>query len=256
MLINTVIIVLREVLEASLILSVFLAYCQRVGLSRQWLGLALILGTLGAGLYAAQTITISTWFDGVGQEVVNAGLQLMIYSVMALFISFAIKDRVSLNHSGLLLLLMVSGVALATIREGNEIILYILGFTAVPDLFPSILLGAIIGAGIGISVGIAIYYLLVNLSDKVAMRLGFVLAVLIAAAMVSQSVQQLIQADWIMSQYPLWDTSSIIDERSVAGQLFYALFGYEATPTPIQASAYLFSIILIVALSLYNHKSR
>ena len=256
MLINTVIIVLREVLEASLILSVFLAYSQRVGLSRQWLGLALILGALGAALYADQITTVSTWFDGVGQEVLNAGLQLLIYCVMAMFIYFGVNSRPRLNQTGLLLILMVFGVALATIREGSEIILYILGFTAIPELFPSVLLGAAIGAGIGVSVGIAIYYLLVNLSEKAAMKVGFILALLIAAAMVSQSVQQLIQADWIISQYPIWDTSSIIDERSVAGQLFYALFGYEATPTPIQALAYLFSIILIVALSLYNNKSR
>jgi high-affinity iron transporter len=52
-----------------------------------------------------------------------------------------------------------------------------------------------------------------------------------------------------MSQYPLWDTSEWISERSITGQMLYALLGYEATPTPIQAAAYLIAIVFTLAAS-------
>ena len=78
------------------------------------------------------------------------------------------------------------------------------------------------------------------------------MTLLIAAAMISQVIQQLIQADWIISQYPLWDTSNWINERSITGQLLYALIGYEATPTPIQVTAYLFAVFIIVFVSFYQ----
>ena len=44
----------------------------------------------------------------------------------------------------------------------------------------------------------------------------------------------LVQADWLPSQAPLWDTSAALPENSPPGQLLYALLGYEATPGPWQ----------------------
>lgn len=252
MLINAVIIVLREVLEASMIMSLFLAYSQRSNVSRIWLLVAIVFGMTLASFYAYHISTFSNWFDGVGQEVINAGLQLMIFWVLLAFIAQAIKGTLTTNNTMLVTFLMMSGVVLATIREGCEIILYISGFSSSPDLLHPVLIGSAIGAGIGVSVGVCIYYLLINLSFKNGVRLGYFMTLLIAAAMISQVIQQLIQADWIISQYPLWDTSNWISERSIVGQLLYALLGYEATPTPIQVAAYLSAVMLIIVVTLYQ----
>jgi len=252
MLINAVIIVLREVLEASMIMSLFLAYSQTIKLSRLWLLLAIVLGMAFAAVYAANISTISQWFEGVGQEVINAAIQLLIFIVLLGFVSQALIGADTTKQRYYLAALMVSGIVLASIREGCEIILYITGFASSPTLLQPVLIGSTVGFGIGVSVGVCIYYLLVNLSFKNGVRVGYVLTLLIAAAMISQVVQQLIQADWIISQYPLWDTSSWINERSITGQLLYALIGYEATPTPIQVTAYLTAVILIIGLSFYQ----
>ncbi|MDF1588444.1 MAG: FTR1 family protein [Gammaproteobacteria bacterium] len=252
MLINAVIIVLREVLEASLIMSLFLAYSQHVTVSRLWLLLGIVLGGLFAWAYAAHISTFSNWFDGVGQEVINAGLQLAIYFILLGFITQALIGVSKPIQRITLISLMVLGIVLASIREGTEIVLFITGFSAAPDLLQAVLIGSSIGAGIGMSVGVCIYYLLVTMTFKNSVRLGYVLTLLIAAAMISQVVQQLIQADWIISQYPLWDTSNWINERSLVGQLLYALIGYEATPTPIQVSAYFSAIAMIVFVSFYQ----
>lgn len=251
MLLNAVIIILREVIEASLIISLFLAFSQTYNLSRVWLVKALLLGLSIAALYAMNIGTVSQWFDDVGQEVINAGIQTTIYLVLLIFLIIALRPQTPLRKR-LLTIIMMNGVIFATIREGSEIIIYIHGFVTVPELLHAVLLGSAIGAGIATSIGVCIYYLLSNMPINISAKVGYVLTILVAGSMISQTIQQLIQADWLISQYPLWDTSMWLSEHSVTGQLLYALIGYEATPTAIQITAYLSSLALIILLSGYS----
>ena len=62
--------------------------------------------------------------------------------------------------------------------------------------------------------------------------------------MVSQTIQLFTQADFISSQSALWDSSFIVDERSLFGQLLYALIGYESTPSFVQVVCYVVSVLL------------
>ncbi len=257
MFLNAVIIILREVIEASLIISIFLAFCQQFKLPRRWLLIALPLGLAIATLYAINMSTISQWLEGVGQEVINASLHGMVYFVIVLFLVLAMTVRTG-RYNQAIIWTMVAGVTFASIREGSEIILYIYGFIAIPELLQPVLLGSIIGAGLGLSVGVLFYYLLVSLPIRHGAKVGAVLGFLVAGGMVLQATQLLSQADLIISQYPLWDTSAWISERSVIGQLLYALVGYEATPTPIQVITYIsaLSLMLILVIASYFHSLR
>ncbi|KKN69452.1 hypothetical protein LCGC14_0440890 [marine sediment metagenome] len=252
MLLNAVIIVLREVIEASLIISLFLAFSQRFNHGRPWLLNTFLLGLIGAAIYAFNIEQLSQSFDGVGQELTNAGIQIIIYLVLLVFLMTAMRRPLTAFDSILITIMMIIGVVFAAVREGSEIIIYIHGFVTVPDLLESVLLGSAIGAGIGVSIGICIYYLLINMPVKISAKVGYLLIVLLAGSMISQTVQQLTQADWIVSQYPLWDTSTWISEHSVTGQLLYAVIGYEATPTAIQVTAYLLALLFIILLSGYS----
>ena len=257
MLLNAVIIILREVIEASLITSLFLTFSKAFNFPRPWLLKALLLGLSFAAIYAMNIASVSQWFEGVGQEIINATIQTMIYLVLLIFLTVAMRPLTPLRQR-LLTAIMMIGVIFATVREGSEIIIYIHGFVTLSELLRSVLLGSAIGAGIGISIGVCIYYVLINMPIKISVRVGYVLSILVAGSMISQTIQQLTQADWVVSQYPIWDTSMWISEHSVTGQLLYALIGYEATPTAIQITAYLFALIIIILFSGYswNHHQR
>jgi len=257
MLLNAVIIILREVIEASLLISIFLAFCQKYNVSRHWLMPALGIGLSLATLYAININIVSQWLEGVGQEIINAGIHIVVYLVLLVFLTLAMTIKTGRNKP-LIILVMLIGVIFASIREGSEIILYIHGFIGIPELLPPVLMGGIIGAGIGLSVGVLFYYLLVNLSSKQGAKLGILLCLCVAGGMVLQATQLLSQADWITSQYPLWDTTMWISERSVLGQLLYALVGYEATPMPIQVISYIsaLSFMIILAAFSYVYSSR
>ena len=257
MLLTSVIIVLREVLEASLLISILLALSGVLGISRRWIGWALGFGMAGAFAYSFGVATVSDWFDGVGQEVVSATLQLLIYLFLLLFALLALREPAARRmNGGQLMLIMAATVFLAVMREGFEIIVYMQGYVTIFPQFLSMLLGAIIGASIGISIGALIFYLVINLSYRKALILGIGLLSLVAAGMLSQAVLLLIQADWLPSQLPLWDTSAWLPESSVTGQLLYALIGYEATPTALQASFYFGGLALLLVSMLLAVRSK
>jgi high-affinity iron transporter len=257
MLLSSVVLVLREVLEAALLFSLLMAFSKRLGISWRWVSVALIAGLLGAAIYGFNTDRVSDWFDGVGQEVVNAFLQIAIYVLLCLLATFATRhSRGCVVPEALIAMLMAASVMLAIVREGSEIMIYLSAFVQLPDQLTSVLAGSAIGAGIGVSVGAVFYYALLNLGRHAAIITGAVLLTLVAAGMASQAAQLLIQADWLPSQYPVWDSSWLVAEQTVTGQLLYALIGYEATPAPLQLFIYAAAILLLIFIVAIFGRSR
>jgi high-affinity iron transporter len=250
MLLNSVIIVLREVLEAALLISILSALSGTLDLSRRWVGWSLCIGMAGAFLYSLGINAITDLFDGVGQEITSAAMQCMLY-LLLLATTLLVAGGADIRgaYGRMAVLFMASAVCLAVTREGFEVLVYIYGFTGILQQFLSIMIGAVIGAGIGISIGALLYYLLANMAYRHALVADICLLALIGASMISQAILLLIQADWLPSQYPLWDTTWLLPEQSVTGQLLYALVGYEATPTAIQAVSYFGSLLLMMIMA-------
>ncbi|MFV8784001.1 FTR1 family protein [Microbulbifer sp. SA54] len=250
MLLTSVIIVLREVLEAALLLSILLAMCRILELRRSWFYGALACGVLGSVVYGLLLGPISEAADGVGQELLNAALQIALYGfLLVIALLLIITARGSRRHLGLLQYAMLVSIALATLREGSEIFIYLMAFVPQQGLLPGVLSGALIGAGIGFSIGALFYYLLVELPRRYTLGVVLVLLTLVGSGLCLQAAQQLIQADWLPSSAPVWDTSNLIGEDSLVGQLLYALLGYEATPTAAEVTAYSLAAIPMIALS-------
>jgi high-affinity iron transporter len=257
MLLTSVVIVLREVLEASLLISVLSALSGVLGIPRRWIGWALLFGLAGAVGYSFGVAEISDWFDGVGQEVTSAVMQLLIFLLLLMFTFLVAQDPGTQRFSGkLIVLVMAATVSLGVTREGFEILVYLYGFSADLPRFITILSGSVIGACIGISIGALIYYFVSALSYRLSLIAGLGLLALVAAGMLSQAVLLLIQADWLPSQFPLWDSSGWLPESSVTGQLLYALIGYEATPTALQASFYFGGLLLLLIVAVFAVRSR
>ena len=248
MTLSAVIIILREVLEAALLLSLLVSTTRIMGLSSRGILAGLVLGIGGAVSATLLMDVISELFDGVGQEVFNAAFLSAI--VLLLIVYAAGLDRRAVADEGriAMLLLVVSClvVALALTREGMEIIIFVYGFAAGPDEMLPVLVGGSIGAGIGISLGVLIYYGLINLPDRFAVVVPLLLLALVGSGMASQAVVYLMQGGLVESQLPVWDSSAWISETSVSGQLLYALLGYEATPTLTQLGIYAATLLAFV----------
>jgi len=258
MLLTSVIIVLREVLEAALLVSILSALSGVMGISRRWLLWAFGCGLAGAVSYSLGINVVSELFEGTGQELSSAAMQSLIYLLLMVFVLLAgrsINGRHS--HAALTAFVMTAIIALAITREGFEVLIYLFGFMDEWHQSLAVLTGALIGAGVGISAGALIYYLFSSMDRHYALLSGLCLLSLVAAGMLSQAAPLLIQADWLPAQLPLWDTSGWLSEQSLTGTLLYALIGYEATPTAIQAACYFGGLlVLLVVVALYARSSR
>lgn len=250
MLLTSVIVVLREVLESALLISVLVALSGTLGIPRRWLVWALGLGLAGAIGFSLGFNTVSDWFEGVGVEVVSAFMQGIIYLLLVAFALLILWNSNSTRTGGLLIrIIMVLIVVLAVAREGVEVLIYMYAYSDSLPQFIHALTGAAIGAAIGISIGVLLYYLLSHPVIGKSPTTGLVLLALIGAGLLSQAILLLIQADWVPSHLPLWDTTDWLSESSVTGQLLYVLIGYEATPTAIQVGFYFGALIVLLTLA-------
>lgn len=267
--VDAILLVLREVLEAALIISLLFALSRKLLLQSYWLGMALILGLICSWLMAYFAYQISDALAGTGQEWLNAFLYLLVIVAFWL-IAFSIFNISSLPHfknssspaanvsnvsesipgKTLLLCSCVLVVSLSLAREVAEIWIYYSGFLFQPDLLRSAITGGVIGLGIGISLGVITFYLLVFISARYFLNIFYLLLILICGALAMQIAKQLLQIGVLDSSIPLWDSSFIVSERSWLGELLYALMGYDATPGSAQIILYCAAVLPILLLML------
>ena len=251
MLVNSVIIVLREVLEAALMVSVLLAISRPLQLRVRWLTMGLLFGMIGAAAYGLSIDRISELFEGVGQEVVNALLQLGVFASLVVSVFLIARQNCEpYQDDRLLRTVMATAILLTVSREGAEILVFISGFLQVNEFLSTVGLGSLVGAAIGYSVGVLFYYFLLSLEARHTLRISLLLLTLVASGIIRQATGLLIQADWITVAGPLWNSSGLISEESLPGQLLYALVGYEATPSAVEVLMYATGIaVMLIAIT-------
>lgn len=248
---DAVIIVLRETLEASLLVGFLFVYSNYFVVNKKWMFWALLAGLLLSVLVALEMPGISDWFDGVGQELLFF-IVLFSLSLLILWANMLLLLPNHLKRSKQIIKVIYSSIiVLAISLEGAEIMIFFQSSFRSANSVYSHLVGSLLGLGIGISAGAVGFYFLNQLS-QLGVTVCLFLLTLVSAGMASQAVSYLIQADLLEGGYSIWDSSSIIDERSVVGQLFYALIGYEATPTLSQVVVYAIYIIIPVVIFIYS----
>lgn len=256
----TALIVFREVLEAALVIGIVAAATRGVPMRGRWLAGGLGLGLLGSALVAAGTETIARLASGLGQELFNAGL-LAIAVVMLAWHNIwmashgkalasearGVGDAVRSGRQACSVLLVLVG--LAVLREGSETVLFLYGIAASGNTARGeMLLGGMLGIAGGSAIGLAIYRGLLRIPLRWFFAATATLVLLLAAGMASQAVGFLIQADVLPSLAdPLWDTSALLADDSLAGRLLHGLTGYAARPTGMQVIIYVAVLATIAA---------
>jgi len=248
---NALIIILREVLEAGLIISALLAAARVKKVDTRGLVAGTALGLIGAVAIASGMDTISNLGEGVGQELLNALLDIAIIG----FLTGCSASALAARPAALLSWCAGGAIACAISREFSEIAIYASGFSTSFSAFMPVLIGGTIGTGIGLSIAALLYYLLAYQPPQRALRITATLLALIGAGMGAEAIGFLDQAGLMPAQQPYWDSSGWLAEDSVYGLLLHALIGYEATPTPLQIAVYAGVFMLIGGLGLLRRST-
>ena len=255
---STAIIVFREVLEAALVVAVVLAATQGLAGRNRWIIGGIAGGVLGSLLVASLTQEISMAFEGVGQELFNAAILLTAVAMLAwhnIWMSrhagqlVAHLKQVGSNvTSGQLpIYFLATAVGLAVLREGSEVVLFTQGLAAGGSESLPMLWGALIGLGAGLVLGALIYVGLVRIPTRHLFTVTGWLILLLAAGMAASAAGFLAQAGWLPVQHPLWNSSQLLSQQSVPGEILHVLIGYQDHPTAIQLSFYLVTLVAIAA---------
>jgi len=263
---SSVIIVLREALEAALIVSILLAVGRLTGLRSRWCALALFLGLMNSWLIAGFSSQIADSFDGAGQELLSVSLlSIIIICLMGIGIYIVramngvivtLRDNIHStpyqNRQLTIYLLLIGAVVCAVSREGSEVWIYLASFLHDSVAAYPAFIGGAIGMGIGASLGVIFYYGFLFVSYQHFLFVGILFLALIAGGLSVQIVQDLMQTGFLDSTMPVWDTSGWVAENSLLGQLLYALIGYEARPTALQLIVYVCVVSPFIVLSVWH----
>src|SRR5574343_454598 len=257
---GSAIIVFRETLEAALIIGIVAVATRQMRQRNAWLVLGMVGGLVGALTVAAMTRQIVELVDGVGQELLNAGILGVAACMLAWHNIWMARHGMQLAQSAKQLGAdVVSGgremsalalvVTLAILREGSETALFLYGLLASGnESVINIAGGGAAGLLVGVLAGFGLYAGFLNIPPRLFFSATSGLILLLASAMASQVARFLVQADLLPSlANPLWNTSWLLDNDSLLGRFLHTLIGYEAMPSGIQVLFYLSTMLLILA---------
>ncbi len=249
-------LVFREVLEAALIVTVVAAATRGVRGRGWFIGGGIGLGVIGALLVAASASAIANAASGMGQEVFNAGVLLAAVLMIGWHVVWMssharelsrhmkeVGSAVTTGASSLGILLVV--VALAVLREGSEVVLFLYGMVAggAGGMYSGLAIG-IVG---GTLTGFALYFGLVRIPVRHFFTATNWMLVLLAAGLASNAARYLSQADllpnWGMQ---MWDSSWLLADNSFLGRILHILVGYDSRPSGMMLTFYLVTAVMLV----------
>ena len=263
------VIVFREVIEAGLVVGVVLAATRGLANRSAYVGGGILSGFFGACLVAAFAGAIADLFEGSGQEALNAAVLLIAVAMLIWHNAWmashgrelarslrAVGEEVKAGQKSLMALAIVCAVAV--LREGSEVVLFLYGVAAAGQTTPfGILAGGLLGIGGGGLVSALLYFGLVAIPLRHLFAVLTALITLLAAGLAAQSMRFLAQGGWLNEWVtPLWDTSPVLSEESLAGRIAHVLLGYSAQPSGSELTVYLAVIaIMLVVRSMAGRES-
>jgi len=257
----SLVIFLREGIEASMIVSILFATLNQMGRRDRfrdiWLGVGLaILLAIGGGVVVYQVVRD---YDGSRFQTIFEALTYLV--AVAVLTSMTIWMNRHSRHLKREIEAQVatalgagSGVALALLafvtvgREGLETAVFTLAIA-----FNSSALQLLIGAAIGLLLSMALAYWIYSMGRRINYKLFFnvlgVLLLLFAAGLLADAVQNFQELGWLpIGMQHLWNTSWLLSEDSTVGDLLHSFFGYADSPTLLQVLVY----IAYLAISVWN----
>jgi len=258
---GALIIVLREVIEAGLIVGIVLAATRTLPLRGLYVAAGILAGLLGAMLVAAFAGALSNALAGAGQEVFNAailGIAVIMLGWHNIWMArhgrqigedmrrFG-RDVLSGSRS---LTALATVVAVAVLREGSEVVLFLYGVViSSGESGLSLVLGGLLGLILGAGISAVTYTGLAVIPPRHLFRVTSVLIGFMAAGMAAQCVAFLEQADIATALGDaVWNTSLVLADNSVAGRILHTLLGYSDKPTELQLVVYLATLGTIFGL--------
>jgi high-affinity iron transporter len=266
----TLVIFLREGIEASMIIAILLAYLNRIGRRDHFrdilagVGAALVLATAG-GVVAYETIRS---YDGSRVQAIFETATFLVAAGVLTYMTFwmrghartlskELRTRADAALSGRarwgLGLLAFQAVG----REGLETVVFTLAI-----IFSTSAPAALSGAAIGLAGALGIAFVIYRLGHRLNLGRFFtvvgVLLMVFAAGLLVDAVQNLQSLGWLpFLASPMWHSGNVLSQDSSFGDVLHSFFGYSDAPTPLQLLMYVgYLAVVIVAFIVVRPRAK
>lgn len=256
----TFLIAFRESLEAFLLVGILLAYLRQLEATQyaKWIYLGAVAG-LAAALAAAFVLqfVVDQFHSRTYQLILTAAIMVLaavVLSYMAIWMqkqaqkeTGAAKEQLR-QHVSTGNVIGIAFLAFISVwREGMETILF---FSAVQFDGGTL---SIPGGLLGFALAIVCVWLLLTGVKGVPIREFFrwssLLLIIIAAGLLASATNILQGLNYLPGPTSaLFDVSGILPDTGGVGEFLRGLFGYSATPTPLQFAVWLTFLIIAVTL--------
>lgn len=255
----TLVIFLREGIEASMIVAILLAYLNRLGQREHFrdvflgVGAALVLATAGG---AAAYLTIRS-YDGSRVQTIFETVTYVIAAAVLTYMTFWMRNHARSLSAELRSRAQAAldgkarwGLALlafqAVGREGLETVVFTLAI-----IFSTSTVSALSGAVIGLAGSLALAFVIYRLGHRLNLSRFFtvigVLLMIFAAGLLANTAQNLQELGWLpVLNSPMWHTGSLLSEDSALGDVLHSFFGYSDAPTPLQLLVYVGYLAIVI----------
>ena len=256
-------IMLREGLEAALIVGIFASYLKQTGrgqwLSAVWTGIALaslLCLAVGLGLDL-----LSAEFPQREQEAFEAVVGLIAVGILTSMVFWMkkaghsmgaqLRDSIdeALRPGQRQSMALIGMVFFAVAREGLEAVFFLLAVFQ-QSAGPAPVFGAGAGLLTAAAAGIALYYGGVRLNLRLFFRYTGLFILVVAAGLLSGSLRALHEAGlWNGLQAVAFDLSQTLPNDSALGSVLTGLFGYQDAPAVGEVLVY--GLFLLITLPLF-----
>jgi high-affinity iron transporter len=249
---GSLLITLREGLEAALIIGIILAYLASVGRRDQfrsvWLGTGLAIAvTLVAGgvivwVFGGLSDQAKQIFEGMSGLLAVAVLSYMVIWMrrQARNIKVHLEAQVDGAVQAGSMLAMVSLAFIIVVREGVETVLFLFSFSRAGTTPAALLSGGLVGLGIAIAIAYAGYKGSRRINLSTFFNVTGVLLIFLAAGLLAYGVHELQEAGvFPVIQENVWNINHLLNEKAGVGSFLKTLFGYNGNPELLEIVLYL-----------------
>lgn len=256
----TFFLMLREGLEAALIVGIVAAYLVKIGrrdaLTNVAIGVGAAIG-LSIGIGVIVTLTIER-LPIVVQETAEGLAAVLAVGVLTWMLFWMRRQgralKGELEHGVDLAITTGSTRALvalafvAVIREGVETVLFLIPILSFNGTGIDTVFGGLLGLAVAIGVGWAIFVAGVRVNLRRFFTVTGTVLIFVAAGLIASAVAAFGEAGLFANSGTVFDLNGILSDVGPIGTVLHGLFGYRSAPTPFEAIAYVVYLVPVLVL--------
>jgi high-affinity iron transporter len=251
---------LREGLEAALIVGILGAYLVKIGrrdaLPKVWAGVFAALGlSIGIGLVIVLTIgelpeLIQDTAEGVAGLLAVAVLTWMLFWMrrQGRALKGELEHEIDVALTGGSTAALVGLAFVAVAREGIETVLFFVAVISSAGAGLPVFGAALVGLLISVGIGAAIFIGGVRVNLRRFFTLTGTVLIFVAAGLVAFSIHEFGEAGVIPNSGTAFNVGGLLSETSPVGSVLAGLFGYRSSPTPLEFIGYVVYLVPVLTL--------